>query len=246
MVAHRGWSSRFPENTLPAFGAAVSAGADEIEFDLRLTRDEVLVLSHDESTERVSDLTGAVSGFLADELATASLRMPGGGWAPGLGFTRADTLMESFRGRVGMNMHVKQAADPDAVLQVLARMGPPLNAPDVYLAGSPDLLERAAVLVPDLPRCCLDSSNDADAMLRAAAELGCVRVQFRRGRYDPGHVEEARRRGLVPNLFWADDVHEAERAVRGGIVGLLTNDVGPVLTHLSAVGLWTRGRPPGT
>lgn len=245
LVAHRGWSALFPENTLPAFAAAVSAGVDEIEFDLRLTRDEILVASHDESVDRISDLTGAVSGLSADELGTASMRMPTGGWARGLGFTRATTLMEYFRGKVGMNIHVKSVADTDAVLEAIARLELPLGSPDVYIAGSPELLDRAAILIPDLPRCCLDSSNDPDAMLKAASALDCVRVQFRRNGYDPSHVEIARRRGIVPNLFWADDLEEAERAVRSGIVGLLTNDVGPVLSHLEAVGLWTRSRPVG-
>lgn len=240
VVAHRGWSALFPENTLPAFAAAVSAGADQIEFDLRLTRDEVLVLSHDESADRISDLTGPVSGFLADELLRASMRMPTGGWAKGLGFTRATTVIEYFGGKVGMNIHVKSVADLDAILAAVARLDLPRGSPDVYIAGSPELLERAAVLVPDLPRCCLDSSNDADEMLKAASALSCARVQFRRNRYDPSHVETALDRGIAPNLFWADDLEEAERAVRGGIVGLLTNDAGPVLSHLEAVGLWTR------
>lgn len=240
VIAHRGWSSLFPENTLPAFAAAVSAGADEIEFDVRLTGDEALVLSHDASAERVSDLTGAVSGFRAEELAKASMRMPNGGLARGLGFTSAATVITHFRGKVGMNIHVKEPTDEDAVIGAVARLGPPLGASDVYLAGSPELLERAAILIPELPRCCLDSSNDPDVMLDAAAELSCVRVQFRRGGYDPAHVELARERGLVPNLVWADDLDEAERAVRNGIVGLLTNDVGPVSTHLAELGLWER------
>jgi glycerophosphoryl diester phosphodiesterase len=47
VVAHRGASAHYPENTLAAFDAAVAAGADIVEFDVRRTPDGALVISHD-------------------------------------------------------------------------------------------------------------------------------------------------------------------------------------------------------
>ena len=47
VVGHRGARARFPENTLPAVRHALSAGADGVEIDVRVTADDVLVLSHD-------------------------------------------------------------------------------------------------------------------------------------------------------------------------------------------------------
>lgn len=44
---HRGARARFPENTLPAFQHALEAGADVLELDLAMTKDQVLVISHD-------------------------------------------------------------------------------------------------------------------------------------------------------------------------------------------------------
>ena len=43
LVAHRGWASCYPENTLPAVAAALAAGAAYIEIDIQLTRDLVPV-----------------------------------------------------------------------------------------------------------------------------------------------------------------------------------------------------------
>ncbi|KAG6035308.1 hypothetical protein E4U41_006139, partial [Claviceps citrina] len=45
-IAHRGYKALWPENTISAFRAAVSAGAHALETDVRLTRDGVAVLSH--------------------------------------------------------------------------------------------------------------------------------------------------------------------------------------------------------
>ena len=60
ICAHRGFNTVAPENSLPAFGAAIAMGADEIEFDVRFTADGVPVSIHDPSLDRVSNGTGLV------------------------------------------------------------------------------------------------------------------------------------------------------------------------------------------
>src|SRR4029077_5089067 len=66
IIGHRGASAVAPENTLAAFDLALKSGADGVEFDVRLSRDGVPVIIHDETLrrtglrpERVSDLTVA-------------------------------------------------------------------------------------------------------------------------------------------------------------------------------------------
>src|SRR5436853_38759 len=44
---HRGARAIYPENTIPAFVYAIESGADALEMDLAVTRDDVLVVSHD-------------------------------------------------------------------------------------------------------------------------------------------------------------------------------------------------------
>lgn len=54
VLAHRGDSASFPENTMPAFESAVSMGVDVIETDVHLTADGKIVIWHDETLERMS------------------------------------------------------------------------------------------------------------------------------------------------------------------------------------------------
>ncbi|GAB3205240.1 glycerophosphodiester phosphodiesterase [Marinactinospora thermotolerans] len=68
-IAHRGDPIRFRENTLPAIRAAVSAGADMIEIDLKVTADGHVVLLHDETLERFWGLDRPVSDLTLAELA---------------------------------------------------------------------------------------------------------------------------------------------------------------------------------
>ena len=53
IIAHRGVSFNFPENSLPAFDASWDLGVDGIEGDYHLTKDGEIVCIHDEDTERV-------------------------------------------------------------------------------------------------------------------------------------------------------------------------------------------------
>lgn len=68
VAAHRGWSEKYPENTMQAFRAAVELGVDQIETDVRVTKDGELVLIHDAAVDRTTDGTGLVIDYTYDEL----------------------------------------------------------------------------------------------------------------------------------------------------------------------------------
>lgn len=70
VAGHRGDSDNYPENTMAAFRAAIAAGVEMIETDVRMTRDGVLVLIHDKTVDRTTDSTGAVKDMTFAELWT--------------------------------------------------------------------------------------------------------------------------------------------------------------------------------
>ncbi len=67
--AHRGGSALRPENTLLAFDHGLLVGADGLEFDVRLSRDGVVVVHHDDTLDRTTNGTGQVADYSADALA---------------------------------------------------------------------------------------------------------------------------------------------------------------------------------
>jgi glycerophosphoryl diester phosphodiesterase len=69
VIAHRGASGSFPENTVLAFEQAVQAGADALEMDIRTTADGIPVVMHDRTVDRTTDGTGHVR-----QLTVAALR----------------------------------------------------------------------------------------------------------------------------------------------------------------------------
>lgn len=66
--AHRGFSGKYPENTMLAFKKAIEVGADGIELDVQLTKDGEVVIIHDETIDRTTDGEGFVCEYTYDEL----------------------------------------------------------------------------------------------------------------------------------------------------------------------------------
>ncbi len=76
VIGHRGASGDAPENTLAAFELALAQGADGIEFDVHLSRDNVPVVIHDARLERTTSGSGRVSRYTASALA----KLDAGSW----------------------------------------------------------------------------------------------------------------------------------------------------------------------
>lgn len=68
IIAHRGSSELAPENTIAAFQRAIDDGADGIEFDVRLAKNGEVVVFHDSTLNRVSNIKGRVIDFTVEEL----------------------------------------------------------------------------------------------------------------------------------------------------------------------------------
>lgn len=69
VTAHRGNSSEFPENTLPAFRSGIELGADWLELDVLRTRDGEIVVIHDRDTRRVAEANLVVADSTYEQLA---------------------------------------------------------------------------------------------------------------------------------------------------------------------------------
>ena len=63
VAAHRGFSGEYPENTMLAFKEAIKLGVDQIETDVRITKDNELVLIHDSTLERTTNGSGKVCDY---------------------------------------------------------------------------------------------------------------------------------------------------------------------------------------
>ena len=122
IVAHRGNSGPLPENTLIAITSAIDLGVDMVEVDIRLTKDGIPVLMHDDRVDDTTSGTGFVKDFTWEELRM----LDAGSWR---GAEFADESVRSLEdvldlavGRVALNLDLKvpEAAEPTAIAAIEA------------------------------------------------------------------------------------------------------------------------------
>ncbi|OIJ11591.1 glycerophosphodiester phosphodiesterase [Anaerobacillus arseniciselenatis] len=112
IMAHRGWSSRAPENTLAAIKLAVDEDwIHSIEIDVQLTKDGVPVIIHDFHVDRTTNGTGLVKELTLNELR----KLDAGSWfSPKFKAEKIPTLEEALelsKGRKRLNLELKTAGD---------------------------------------------------------------------------------------------------------------------------------------
>lgn len=219
--AHRGLSALMPENTLPAFAAALTLGADEIEFDVRLTRDAQLIVSHDKTLERISDGAGELGNFTLAELKRLNIGIKRGWEIP---FCTAEEVFAAFAGKLTFNIHLKEHGEEGYLIRELCRLTDKYQARgSVYFAGSPSELAWMQRIAPEIPRAAIQLPKDTVEIFEMAQTYDCTRVQFWLGMFDGALIERMHRAGISCNLYYADTAEDYRKYFDMGIDTLLTN-----------------------
>lgn len=219
--AHRGLSKLMPENTLPAFAAAYALGADEIEFDIRLTKDLKLIVSHDKTLDRISDGEGELWRYTLEELKKLNV---GGrhGWV--VHFCTAEEVFEHFANKMTFNIHLKVHGENGYLLHELMKLVEKYDAyKSVYFAGSPSELEWMEKIAPEIPRVAIQLPNDETSIFEMAKTYNCSGVQFWLGMFDEELINKLHDNGIFCNLFYADDEESYKKYFDMGVDTLLTN-----------------------
>ncbi|MGE4520505.1 MAG: glycerophosphodiester phosphodiesterase [Desulfobacteraceae bacterium] len=108
IAAHRGLSSLFPENTMPAFMAALNMGCSMIELDVGLTRDNEVVVIHDDTLDRTTSGRGKISEKFFSEIyfeADAGTFLSSGKISSKI--PRLEDVLNLVKGRAVLNIEIK-------------------------------------------------------------------------------------------------------------------------------------------
>jgi glycerophosphoryl diester phosphodiesterase len=116
--AHRGEHLQHPENSLPAIQAAIDAGMDFVELDVRTTADGQLLLMHDRTVDRMTNGKGAVETMTLAEVRQLDLGARFPGQFNGLRVPTFDEALELARGHIGIYVDTKSALPRDLVAAI--------------------------------------------------------------------------------------------------------------------------------
>jgi glycerophosphoryl diester phosphodiesterase len=223
VCAHRGLSGPCPENTLPAFGAAVALGVQEVEIDVRLCSDGVPVVFHDTDLRRIAGRQETIEGLPWAEVSRVDAGSHRGSTWAGTWIPRLEQVLDVVDGRALVNIHVKSGPlCPATVRTVCEAVEARKLDPLVYIAGDEEVLAEARAVAPQLARCCLARQDDPARQLETALEYGCRRIQFSRA-VSSEMVADSRRRGLICNLFYSNEPRDARDYVSRGIQVILSD-----------------------
>jgi glycerophosphoryl diester phosphodiesterase len=164
-ISHRGEHLHHPENTIPAYEAAIGLGADFIEVDVRTTGDGQLVLSHDGTVDRCTNGHGKIAEMSFDQVEALDAGAKSGPEFAGVRIPTFDQVLDLARGRIGIYVDVKNASAPDLVHHIdahamtdhvviycglaLAQQIRQLN-PKLKLMPEPNTIEHLRTLIEQL------------------------------------------------------------------------------------------------
>ncbi len=229
LCAHRGFNTVAPENSMPAFGAAVALGAEEIEFDIWSTKDRVLVSCHDSTLDRVSDGCGEIYEHTYEELLRLDFGAKHGEKFGGLKIPTFEEILQKFAGRVIMNIHVKPwciECDDPMIEEIVGLVRKYDCEKHVYfMAKNDDIIRKVMEYAPDIKICVgWNRNKDPMSIVDRAIALGAYKVQLFKPYFNQETIDKAHAHGILCNVFWADDPEEARRYFEMGIDTVLTND----------------------
>lgn len=270
VLAHRGLSGLFPEHTFPANDAAVRAGADFLECDLQLTRDEVLVCVHDTTVQRTarrpdgSTPTGRVDSYTLAELRQLDWGLWRGERFRGLQIVPFEEQVRCYSSLTGgrARFHIETKAPQEyqgrlepALLSVLTAYGlvpegPPDPQTSRVIVQSFELasLQRMRELAPSVPTAFLSLAPPADQQTGstpAYVDVVAPSAQFLLAQ--PTYTALAHASGHEVHTFTVDDPTQLDLLLQQGVDGIFTNRADVLRPKIDARGTGTepaeRGAP---
>ncbi len=230
LCAHRGFSTLAPENSLPAYGAAIALGAEEIELDLWPTKDGEIVSIHDDTLDRVSTGSGKVYEHTLEELKTYDFGIKFDAKFEGLRILTFEEILQKFARQVVMNVHVKPLSytEPypqdimEKIVALVRRYGCARHT--YFMLETDEQIAQFKAYAPDIPVCVGHLFDSEKTIVDRAIALGAQKVQLFKPYFDQAMIDKAHAHGILCNVFWSDDPEEAHRFLDMGIDCVLTND----------------------
>lgn len=240
VIAHRGFSGVAPENTMAAFRRAMEIGADMIELDVLLSREGEVVVLHDATLDRTTNLRGEAGERTLAEIRAADA----GSWfASEFAGERVPTLAEVLElasgrtplGRILLNVEIKRdAVGPDEtpesrggiadrVARLIAAHG--MREATIVSSFNPLAIRQIKAIDPGLATAALfnEEQRASSTPSEVLRETGADGFNLADSEVTPEIVRECRAAGAPVAVYTVDDVERMRELVEMGVAAIFTN-----------------------
>jgi glycerophosphoryl diester phosphodiesterase len=230
IIAHRGGGKLAPENTLEAIDMGARLGHTMIEFDAKLSADDIVFLLHDDAVDRTSNGRGA-----AKALTYAQIRaLDAGSWfGADFASARMPTLAQvherCMKHGLAANIEIKPCQGRDVETGVLvareaARLWADAEPAPLLSSFSYAALEAARDVAPNLPRGMLYERVPANWRAQTAA-LSCVSLHASHRALDEALVAQIKDAGLRILAYTVNDPARARLLAQWGVDAICTDRI---------------------
>ncbi|MFX1416146.1 MAG: glycerophosphodiester phosphodiesterase [Promethearchaeota archaeon] len=254
-MAHRGDPNQAPENTVEAMRGALEIGVDSLETDVRLTKDDHLVLFHDDDLKRTTGEEGKVRELTLDELRQIDLGRvfsPNGSDFPfrGRGL-RVVTIREAFEVFPDARLNIDMKDDDKAAPAELAEAIREYEREDSVVVASfiPRTMERFREIMPSVPTSAHPSEVRRFLIGEKVRAVGliCRNITYRAFQVPVKYgsmkvlsrhfVEEAHKRNLAVHVWTINDRATMEWLIDLCVDGIFTDEAALMRQLLREKGL---------
>lgn len=224
--AHRGASGYAPENTLAAFEKAVELGADGVELDIQLTKDDEIVVIHDEKIDRTSDGKGWVKDYTLEELRGFNYNRT----KPEYEHADIPTMREVFEllkpTGLFINIEIKTGVFfyekiEEKILALTKEMG--MEDRVCYSSFNHYTVKRIHELKPDAEVGFLYADGPIDMPSYGAKHgVNALHPALYNLQYD-GFIEECKEKGLKLNVWTVNEKEHMQLCCKYGVNAIITN-----------------------
>jgi glycerophosphoryl diester phosphodiesterase len=216
LIGHRGARGEAPENTVSGFLHAQSLGLKAVEIDVRLSRDDKLVIIHDATVDRTTNASGPVSDYTASELAALDARSECTAWPEIVGIPTLDEALDVLGAFPMIQIEIKKDTDErlEAVARAIIEAIRERGIQDRVILSSfePYALEVILRLAPEQPRAYIGAWDTPD-YLETALRLGCTQADISLTSSSADMVAQAHANGLRVVGFQVNTPEALERAL---------------------------------
>ncbi len=219
LIAHRGGLYYRPENSIAAFEHSVELGIEWVECDVRLTRDNVLVLHHDDGRSGHGNGRKAIHDLDYEQL--KSMDIGGGQHIP----TVSD-MLEKFKDKLHFDLELKEIDTVEKILPLLEQLGAIERV--VISSFIPEALQLVKELMPQIRTGLLidrltGNITGGRSAVNGALLLGCSFIAPDYRIIKPDWIETAKSEGLRTVAWTVNHMQDGIRLVDMGIDGLISD-----------------------